>query len=390
MPLFYIGGRIFARVRKILRTGGSWHCRLAGNESLLQPKFPIQSTHGIIIAMHNMIAAKIVAWAILLAAVAAVTWNVVLISPRPFGHSNDSTNADANETAEFRLLLGGPFSMGDDSAAEKDQRPAHQVTLQPFSIAVHEVTNQQFQEFVRATHYTTTAEKNGWSYVFDNERKTWVRMTGADWRHPLGNTRVGDNEPVVHVSWDDAQAYCRWANKKLPTEAQWEYAAKGGILEAKYPWGNDKLVNDCHPANYWQGWFPKENTAADGYAFLAPVGSFPPNRFGLYDTAGNVWEWCSDGYSPSYYLHSPTEDPTGPSSEDIETASVAELRLEKQYGRYTSEELDGIADVPYRVIRGGSFLSAENTDAGYRTTARGCQPQTMSFQDVGFRVVDGE
>jgi formylglycine-generating enzyme required for sulfatase activity len=343
--------------------------------------------------MHKHYAAKIIVWTLLFLAVAGFfrygiddsSLKEAEVAPIPAGSASLTFSADNTVS-----LSGGTFLMGTDSASEKDQQPAHQVTLKPFRIDVHEVTNRQFQEFAEQTGYETTAEKNGWSYVFDDERKAWVRMTGIDWKTPQEANAAAVSLsalPVVHVSWDDATAYCRWAKKRLPTEAEWEYAAKGGLGNAAYPWGKERLIGEKYQANFWQGWFPKENTGADGYLFLAPVGSFPPNRFGLYDMGGNVWEWCADGYSETYYLRSPLENPQGPPPEETETASVAELRLEKQYGRYTKEELDGIAEVSFRVIRGGSFLSAENTDAGYRTTARGCQPQTMSFQDIGFRCV---
>jgi len=292
-------------------------------------------------------------------------------------------------------LPGGSFRMGNDTASERDQRPAHTVRLKPFRIDQYQVTNRQFRLFVSETKYVTTAERFGWSYLFDFKRKAWGRMVGAFWRNPLGKASTSDAEvdamadfPVVHVSWDDAQAFCDWAGKRLPTEAEWEYAAKGGLLDAVYPWGDRRVVDGKHQANYWQGWFPDENTAEDGFLRLAPVGSFPPNRYGIFDFGGNAWEWCADRYAVDYYRRSPLDNPLGPTSEDTETATIPMLQLRKEKGQFVSEEIAGIDEVSQRVIRGGSFLSAENGDAGYRVTARASQPQPLSFQDVGFRCAE--
>jgi formylglycine-generating enzyme required for sulfatase activity len=303
---------------------------------------------------------------------------------------------------ESIALSGGEFTMGDDQAAEKDQRPAHRVQLSPFHIDRTEVTVRQFHQFVKATAYLTSAEIRGWSFVFDTQRKAWVRMVGANWKNPIGKNPEADLDsggvaamfdyPVVHVSWDDAKAFCRWSDKRLPTEAEWEFAAKGGQLAPKYPWGNFRVVNGKEMANYWQGWFPTENAAIDGFALSAPVASFPPNSYGLRDMGGNVWEWVEDIYQADYYQRCPLENPVAMPNETLdetlgETVEVLLIRICKERGVYTEEELEGTEKVPARVIRGGSFLSAENSDAGYRTTARGRQPQTLSFQDVGFRCV---
>jgi len=308
----------------------------------------------------------------------------------------DRSQLDA--IAPMKALPGGTFRMGSDTAPERDQRPVHQVRLAPFKIDVYQVTNQQFQLFVRETLYETTAERQGWSFVFHAERNAWVRMAGANWRNPSGNnpyTELGSGAmtamldlPVVHVSWDDALAFCRWAGKRLPTEAEWEYAAKGGQLDALYPWGNQRQAEGTYFANYWQGRFPHENTGADGFLGLSPVGSFSPNPYGLFDVGGNVWEWCGDRYGADYYRQGPSDNPTGPAAEEGETVVVARLMLRKEGGQYVGETMSGADTVPLRVIRGGSFLSAENSDAGYRTTARGNQPQTLSFQDVGFRCAE--
>ncbi|GHT43329.1 hypothetical protein FACS189443_6960 [Planctomycetales bacterium] len=356
----------------------------------------------------KLIGIKIGVWIFLFVIIAACVWRgykpetprnndtPTRVIPQNSEQQEKSGTQEIKKSSDSSMvaLSGGVFLMGSDQAEEKDQRPAHQVRLAPFRIDIHEVTNQRFQQFIVETKYQTSAEVNGWSYVFDSEHQTWVRMTGASWKNPNGKTdeftelRSQDHFPVVHISWDDAQAYCRWAKKRLPTEAEWEYAAKGGLVDAVYPWGNERVINGKHQANYWQGWYPKENTVADGYQLLAPVQSFPPNRYGLYDMGGNVWEWCNDGYAANYYSRSPPDNPQGPETSDTEAALVAQLRLTQKNGRYVAEELDGLENVPYRVIRGGSCFSAENSDAGYRTTARGCQPQTLSFQDVGFRCAE--
>ena len=300
--------------------------------------------------------------------------------------------------APMKSLPGGTFRMGNDTAPERDQRPAHHIRLAPFKMDVYQVTNRQFQMFVRETHYETTAERQGWSYVFHAESKAWVRMVGVNWKNPSGNNLYAGltdgaltamlELPVVHVSWDDVQAFCRWAKKRLPTEAEWEYAAKGGLLDVPYPWGKQRQIGGQYFANYWQGRFPEANTGADGFLGLAPVGSFPGNAYGLFDMGGNVWEWCGDRYAADYYRRCPLDNPPGPAAEEGETVAVARLVLRKENGQYVGKTLSGIDEVSLRVIRGGSFLSAENSDAGYRTTARGSQPQSLSFQDVGFRCAE--
>ena len=308
----------------------------------------------------------------------------------------DRSRLDA--VAPMKALPGGTFRMGSDTASERDQRPVRQVRLAPFKIDVYQVTNRQFQMFVRETQYETTAERQGWSYVFHAEHKAWVRMVGANWRNPSGTNPLAELDggamlamlelPVVHVSWDDAQAFCRWAGKRLPTEAEWEYAAKGGLLDAPYPWGEHRQIAGQYFANFWQGRFPDANTGADGFLGLSPVGSFPPNQYGLFDMGGNVWEWCGDRYAADYYRWSPLDNPTGPSANEGETVLVARQMLRRENGQFVGETIGTTDEVPLRVIRGGSFLSAENTDAGYRTTARSSQPQSLSFQDVGFRCAE--
>ncbi|MDR0390826.1 MAG: formylglycine-generating enzyme family protein, partial [Planctomycetaceae bacterium] len=153
-------------------------------------------------------------------------------------------------------------------------------------------------------------------------------------------------------------------------------------------WGDTKKINGKYQANYWQGWFPHDNSCADGFRTLAPVGSFPATRYGLFDIAGNVWEWCGDKYSANYYRNSPFDNPLGADSQNAEIANVPVYNVRKSNNRYVKEDFGGTTEVLLRVIRGGSFLSAENTDAGYQITTRGNQPQTLSFQDIGFRCAE--
>ncbi|MDR0703551.1 MAG: formylglycine-generating enzyme family protein [Planctomycetaceae bacterium] len=308
----------------------------------------------------------------------------------------DRSKLDA--LAPMSSLSGGTFRMGNNDTNERDQKPSHLVRLEPFRIDCYEVTNRQFRLFVQETKYRTTAEQRGWSYVFDFERKVWVRMVGVCWWNPSGKNPHGGAEsatvtamsdfPVVHVAWDDAQAFCYWSGKRLPSEAEWEYAAKGGLVDVLYSWGNQRQINGQFMANYWQGWYPNENSIADGFLLQSPVASFPANRYGLYDLGGNVWEWCGDRYRADYYRRSPLDNPLGPSPEEGDTVSITLFRVRKENGRYVEEESEGTQNIPFRVLRGGSFLSAENSDAGYRTAARGYQPQSLSFSDVGFRCAE--
>ncbi|MDR0335643.1 MAG: formylglycine-generating enzyme family protein [Planctomycetaceae bacterium] len=310
--------------------------------------------------------------------------------------TRDRSKLDA--MAPMVTLSGGSFQMGNNNAMEHDQKPLHLVRLEPFRMDCHEVTNRQFHLFVQETKYQTIAEQRGWSYVFDFERKVWMRMVGVCWWNPSGkNPHGGANSanvvamydfPVVHVTWEDAQAFCYWSGKRLPSEAEWEYAAKGGYVDALYPWGNQRQINGRFMANYWQGWYPNENSVADGFLLSSPVTSFPANQYGLYDLGGNVWEWCGDRYRADYYRRSPLDNPLGPSPEESDSASITLFRVRKENGRYVEEEYEGVKEIPFRVLRGGSFLSAENGDAGYRTAARGYQPQSLSFSDVGFRCAE--
>ena len=256
-------------------------------------------------------------------------------------------------------LSGGTFRMGDDLSAEPDARPARSVRLGRFRIDEHEVTNGQFDAFVRATGHVTTAEQRGWSLVWNEETGQWTQTEGADWRHPGGpytGVEGRDRYPVVHVSWFDAAAYCRWANKRLPTEAEWEYAARSGLRDCNFPWGNKELVDERFQANHRQH---GRKIDADGFARLAPVKSYQPSAFRLHDMSGNVAEWCSDWYAADYYAAGSGENPTGPP-------------------RGTE-----------RVVRGGSWLSPEAYRADHYVATRSKYSPDTTSDHVGFRAVRG-
>lgn len=254
-------------------------------------------------------------------------------------------------------VAAGTFRMGNELAASPDQQPVHEVFVDRFFIDEHEVTNRQFSRFVAQTGYLTTAEQRGWSYVFDKQEKRWKKTSGADWRHPEGpdsSLVARDDYPVVHVSWHDATAYARWSGKQLPSEAQWERAARGGLRDANYPWGKDELVDGQYRANYRQH---GKHADADGYERAAPVKSYSPNPFGLYDMSGNVWEWCADWYDADYYWSSEDRNPGGPAA--------------------------GTG----RVIRGGSWLSPEDFRLGHHVSTRDSRPPEQTHQHLGFRCV---
>ncbi|MET3498595.1 formylglycine-generating enzyme required for sulfatase activity [Mucilaginibacter rubeus] len=316
----------------------------------------------------------------------------------------DTGNTHASH-AGMAWVPAGSFRMGaDNQQAEPDEYPKHDVTVDGFWIDKTEVTNAQFEKFVKATGYITTAErKPDWnelkkqmppgtekpadsllvaaSLIFVPANKPvnlndysqwWAWKTGANWKHPHGpgsDIKGKDNYPVVQVSWYDAVAYSKWAGKRLPTEAEWERAARGGLEDKIYPWGNEK-VNEGQPkANTWEGSFPYKNTQRDHYYYLAPVSSFAPNGYGLYDMAGNVWEWCADLYNNNYYktVSSPAgvKNPKGAS---------------KSYD----------PDEPYaikRVVRGGSFLCNDSYCSGYRVSRRMKTTEDSGMEHLGFRCV---
>jgi formylglycine-generating enzyme required for sulfatase activity len=287
-------------------------------------------------------------------------------------------------------IPGGEFWMGDDD--ERDAWPLHRVRVSGFWMDRTEVTNEQFARFVRETGYVTVAERKPdakdypgappenlvpGSIVFkppsgpvplSNHYVWWDYLAGADWRHPEGPaSSIADRgqHPVVQVCWDDAVAYCKWAGKRLPTEAEWEFAGRGGLERKRYVWGSELNPGGKWMVNNWQGQFPNANTAEDGFARTAPVGSFPPNGYGLVDMAGNVWEWCADWYQPVYPAHDRTPDPQGPdSSHDPQEPGVAK-----------------------RVQRGGSFLCSDQYCTAYRPGARGKGAPDSGTPHLGFRCV---
>ncbi len=268
---------------------------------------------------------------------------------------NASTPKELNAPENMVLIKGGTFQMGANDGMPFEA-PVHEVAVKPFWIDTREVTVAEFAKFVAATNYKTDAENFGWSGVFNLETGEWERVDGANWRFPDGGKPAANpNEPVVQVSWRDAAAYAKWANKRLPSEAEWEFAARGGLTGKKYAWGDELRPQGKPAANWWQGVFPDKNTVEDGFLRRAPVGSFAPNGFGLYDTSGNVWEWCADWYSDDFYKNSPRENPAG-------AASGAE-----------------------RVIRGGSWMCAENFCTNYRVAARSHATPDSGLNNLGFR-----
>lgn len=317
----------------------------------------------------------------------------------------DSLSSANINTNGMVLIPGGTFMMGaDNEQARPDEYPKHKVSLDPFWMDATEVTNAQFREFVEATGYLTTAErKPDWeelkkqlppgtprppeelllasSLVFtslddkvqlNDAGLWWSWVRGADWRHPQGpnsNIEDKDNFPVVHVSWDDALAYAQWAGKRLPTEAEWEWAARGSLENKTYPWGNEHIEAGKAKANSWQGRFPYTNTLKDGYYDAAPVKSFPANGYGLYDMAGNVWEWCADWYRHDYYK-------SLAGKEEVKNPKGPENSLDPE------EPL-----IPKRVQRGGSFLCHDSYCSSYRVSARMKASQDTGLSHTGFRCV---
>ncbi|MBT8159724.1 MULTISPECIES: formylglycine-generating enzyme family protein [Arthrobacter] len=271
----------------------------------------------------------------------------------------------------------GVFRMGDafgEGYPTDGEAPVHEVALDAFRIDATAVTNSMFAAFVEATGYRTEAEQYGSSAVFHLLSTAtgddvlgaaagapwWLNIRGADWAHPFGPTSDWTEipeHPVVHVSWHDAQAYCRWAGRRLPTEAEWEYAARGGLTGKRYAWGDELTPDGEHRCNIWQGTFPTTNTRDDGYLGTAPVRSFPPNGYGLYEVAGNVWEWCNDWFLPKYYRTSPRENPKGP------TIGAG------------------------RVMRGGSYLCHDSYCNRYRVSARTSNTPDSSSGNCGFRTI---
>ncbi|GAC1416180.1 MAG: formylglycine-generating enzyme family protein [Acidobacteriaceae bacterium] len=252
--------------------------------------------------------------------------------------------------------------------------PVRSIELSPFRIDPYPVTNERFREFVNAVGYRTDAERFGWSFVFwahiPQSRfgqlvtntvagaPWWCQVPGATWSAPEGPGSVNstrDDHPVVHVSWNDAMAYCRWSGQRLLTEAEWEYAARGGLEQKLYPWGDKLRPGGQHRCNIWQGEFPRHDTGDDGFTGTCPVEAFPPNGFGLYSITGNAWEWCGDWFDSEFHKSGPQVNPTGPP--------------------------DGVA----KVMKGGSFLCHKSYCNRYRVAARTSNTRDSSTSNIGFR-----
>ena len=279
------------------------------------------------------------------------------------------------------LIPAGEFQMGTDGDYGfplDGEGPAHAVKLAAFYLDATCVTNEQFNAFANATGYKTESERFGWSFVFfghlsPKQQTTavrlrvlgsewWCRVDGATWRHPDGpgsHIKQRWGHPVVQVSWSDAVAYATWAGKRLPTEAEWEYAARGGLAQKRFPWGDELESEGRHRMNVWQGVFPTANTEADGHFGPAPAKSYRANGYGLYQMTGNVWEWCADWFGAATYRErargQPCVNPTGPGTGDR------------------------------RVMRGGSYLCHASYCNRYRTDARSSNAPDSATTNLGFR-----
>jgi formylglycine-generating enzyme required for sulfatase activity len=303
-------------------------------------------------------------------------------------------------------IPGGEFSMGSEQTAEalcdvpgitRDAQPIHRVSVDGFWMSTTEITNQAFADFVRATGYVTVAERtpNAADYpgappellvpgsaVFTPPRgpvdlrhalEWWRYAPGADWRHPDGPSSAIDgreSHPVVHVAFEDAEAYAHWAGGRLPTEAEWEFAARGGVAGRLYAWGDELTPNGVHHANIHHGDFPTRDLGSDGHSGLAPVAQFPANAYGLYDMAGNVWEWTNDWYRPDYYQT---------------LASTMRVVVNPQ-GPADSHD-PGEPGARKRVQRGGSFLCTSQYCSRYLVGTRGKSEISTASNHVGFRIV---
>lgn len=298
------------------------------------------------------------------------------IEENRFPQSPSPSAAGFNKTMVH--IKGGDFIMGtnsSDSFPADGEGPARKVSISEFWISPYAVTNMEFKMFVDETGYVTEAEQFGWSYVFhlfvtEQLKSTvtqlpegvpwWLPIHGASWHQPEGPDSCIDDRmdhPVVHISWNDAAAYCRWSNTRLPTEAEWEYAARGGLEQKSYPWGDRLKPEGEHQCNIWQGQFPVVNHASDGYLGTAPVDSFKPNGYGLYNMSGNVWEWCQDWFTPEYHAITRSHNPL----------------YNKPTGR--------------RSMKGGSYLCHRSYCNRYRVAARTSNTPDSSTGNCGFRVV---
>jgi sulfatase modifying factor 1 len=299
--------------------------------------------------------------------------------------------------AGMTWIPGGQFWMGADDSHMADTKPWHRVYVDGYWMDTAEVTNEQFARFVKATGYVTVAERTpraedypqalpeklvAGSVVFsppdhpvelDNQLRWWSYIPGANWRHPEGpNSDIKDrmNHPVVHVAYDDAVAYCNWAGKRLPTEAEFEFASRGGLDRKRYAWGDEFMPGGKHMANTFQGHFPNTNSGDDGYEATAPVGSFPANRYGLFDMAGNVWEWTSDWYRADYYQR---------------LAASGEIAMNPKGPPDSFDPSE--PGVQKRVHRGGSYLCTDQYCSRYIAGGRGKGEPDTGTNHLGFRGV---
>lgn len=262
----------------------------------------------------------------------------------------------------------------EEAFPDDGEGPVREVTLASFWIDKYPVTNELFSRFVTETGYVTDAERFGWSFVFWShipkarfnalvedtvaEAPWWCKVRGASWAAPEGpgsNTEARRNHPVVHVSWQDAAQFCKWSGQRLPSEAEWEYAARGGLVQQIYPWGNKLRPGGKHLCNIWQGEFPREDTGDDGFRGTCPVDAFPPNGFGLYSVTGNTWEWCADWFSATFHLTAERKNPQGP------------------------------PEGQSRVMKGGSFLCHKSYCNRYRVAARSGNTPDSSTSHMSFR-----
>jgi sulfatase modifying factor 1 len=297
--------------------------------------------------------------------------------PAPGAAVRPLADAPSDPGARMVALAGGTFRMGsnDRGAHPLDgEGPVREITVSPFRIDTVAVSNERFRRFVEATGYETESERFGWSFVFVGflpqdhpptrsvpQAPWWRQVFGATWHSPEGPGSGIDerlDHPVVHVSHNDALAYCAWAGARLPTEAEWEFAARGGLDGKMFPWGDELMPEGEHQCNIWQGTFPEENTAEDGYRGTAPVTAYQPNGFGLYNTIGNAWEWCADWFHNRFHANqaAPRVDPRGPPH--------------------------GTA----RVMKGGSHLCHRSYCYRYRVGARSSSPPDSGSGNVGFRI----
>jgi formylglycine-generating enzyme len=260
----------------------------------------------------------------------------------------------------------------EEGFRQDGEGPIREIEIDPFYIDALPVTNDQFAEFVRASGYRTESECFGWSFVFHSHVRPelvedrapgvqwWCKVSGADWAHPEGpgsNINERRSFPVVHISWNDASEYAKWAGKRLPSEAEWEYAARGGLDQRIYPWGDELTPGGRHLCNVWQGDFPNRDTGDDGFTAVGPADAFPPNGYGLFGITGNAWEWCSDWFHPTYHVTTTRRNPVGPQT--------------------------GTA----KVMKGGSYLCHRSYCNRYRVAARTSNTPDSATTNISLRTV---